>query len=141
VRAHVARRESAHVAERPGDGKSERVFTPELAARLVVDVDVAPPIVEVLEDLLDDNLPLEIDVPELRRREEITQDLHPALEVPRIERDLVERIVAPRLGVERAPQLLDRQVQRERRRVAGRPSEQHVFQKMRQPIRRLRLVT
>ncbi len=135
VRAHVARREATHVLERPGDRKPERVLAPDLLARLVVDVHVAPAVVEVFENLLDDDLALEIDVLELRRAEQIAEDLHPALKLPRVQRDLIERVVAPGLGVEGAAQLLDRQVQRERRRVARRPPEQHVLQKVRDPVR------
>ena len=131
VRPHVARGEPTHVLERPGDGKPQRVLAPDLLARLVVDVHVAPAVVEILEDLLDDDLALEIDVLELGRAEQIAQDLHPPLKLPRVQRDLVERVVASRLGVERAAQLFDGQVQRERRRVARRSPEQHVFQKVR----------
>jgi hypothetical protein len=74
---------------------------------------VAPAVVEIFENLLDDDLALEIDVLELRRAEQIAQDLHPPLKPPRVKRDLVERVVASRLGVEGAAQLFDRQVQRE----------------------------
>jgi len=77
VRADVARRETAHVLQRPGDRKPERVLAPDLLARLVVDVHVAPAIVEVFQNLLDDDLALEIDVLELRRAEQIAEDLHP----------------------------------------------------------------
>ena len=60
--AHVGHREPPHVAERPGDRIAERVLAPGQLARLIVDVHVAPAVVEVFEDLFDDDLALELDV-------------------------------------------------------------------------------
>ena len=95
------------------------MVAPRQPARLVVDVDVAPAIVEVLEDLLDDDLALEIDVAKRGRREQVAQDVEAARHLLRVQRDLVERVVAAGLGVQRAAQLLDRQVERERARDSG----------------------
>ncbi len=135
--AHVGHREPPHVAERPGDRIADAgLIAPGQLARLIVDVDVAPAVVEVLEDLFDDDLALELDVAKLRRAEEIAQDLHAALDVPRVERDLIERVVAPGLGVQRAAQLLDRAVERHRRRVERRAAKQHVLEEVRQAVGR-----
>ena len=135
VLPHVAHREAAHVGERPRDREAERVIAPELHARAVVDVDVPAAVVEVLEDFFEDDLPLELDVAQLGRPEKVAQDVHPAAQVPRVEPDLVERVVAAGLGVQRPAQLLDRQVQRVGRRVPLGPAEEHVLEEMREPVR------
>ena len=109
---------------------AERVVAPRQPPRLVVDVDVAAAIVEVFQDLLDDDLAFEVDVAERRRREQVAQDVQPARHLLRVQADLVERVVAPGLGVQRAAQLLDRQVQRERAGVAPRAAKQHVLEEM-----------
>ena len=67
-----------------------------------------PAIVEVLEDLLEDDLAFELDVAERGRREQIAEDLQAARHLPRVQRDLVERVVAAGLGVQRPAELLDR---------------------------------
>jgi hypothetical protein len=104
-------------------GKPSGCFPPRQAARLVVDVDVAPAIVEVLQDLLDDDLSFQIDVAKRGRRKQIAKNVEAARHLLRVQRDLVERIVAAGLRVQCSAQLFNREVERERAGIAARSAK------------------
>ena len=120
----------------PGDAIAERMIaaTPS-RARQVVDVDVAPVLVEIL-----------VASPRGRcaargrcRRNAGVAKISPKSSSRRlqrlgVQRDLVERVVAPGLGVERAAERLDGVVERVRRRAAAGAAEQHVLEEVRQAV-------
>ena len=76
-----------------------------------------------------------------RQAQRLAQDLEAARHLPRMQRDLVQRVIAAGLCVQRSAQLLYGEVQRERAGIAARSAEQHVFQEVRQPVRGRRLVS
>jgi hypothetical protein len=134
VPAHVGGREPLHVLARPGDLLPQAVRREHQRARAVVQVHVAPALIQILGELLQDDLALELDLRQARRAQQLAQDLHPARDRLRLERDLVERVVASGLGVQRAAQLLDGEIQLVRAGQSLGPAEQHVLEEMGQPV-------
>ena len=126
--------EALHVGERAGDGEAEGVIAPYGRARQIVDVHVAAVLVEILQDLLEDDLSFELDVREAGRGEQIAHDLESARQFGRVKGNLVERVVAAGLGVERSSHALDRVVELEGVGEARGASKQHVLDKMRQTV-------
>ena len=94
----------------------------------------------VLVHLLEDDAALDVDVGEATAAEDLAEQLEPAEQRLGVQRDLVERVVAAGLGVERAAERLDGVVERV---GVGQPlgaAKQHVLEEVRQPVVRRRFV-
>jgi hypothetical protein len=127
VAAHVVEREPLDVGARADDALAERVVLEHQAARDVVGVDLDALLVVVLVELLEDELALELDVGELRARQQLAEDVDRGVDQLGLEGELEQRVIAAGLGVQRRTEPLDGGVERERRRVALRAAEQHVL--------------
>ena len=73
VIAQVVLAQSAHRLARAGDLLPERMSFEERPLGKVVDVDVAALLVDLVEDLLEDHLPLELDLLEERPRQHVAE--------------------------------------------------------------------
>jgi len=96
------------------------------------DVHVLRGVIEVRADLLDDDIPLVLDLRlvEVRPGDELAQDLHRRRRVARRDPDVVDRRLAVRRCVERAAQALHGLREGSRRRIRPRSLERQVLHEM-----------
>ena len=110
---HIGARKAPDVSLGPGDGEAQGMTRPKGLARQIVGVDVTTPFVEIVENLLEHDGALQIEVRKARRQEEVAQNVERVPEVARVQRDLIERVVASRLPDEHPAAFLDGAVERE----------------------------
>ena len=113
-----------------GDREAERVVAVDERAREVVGVDLAPLVVEVLEDLLEDDAPLDVDVEERRLREHLAEEGARLVERLGREREREDAVVDLRRREERAAEPLEGEVHRVRARHAPRAPVDHVLEEV-----------
>jgi hypothetical protein len=103
-------------------------------ARQVGAVDLRAALVVVLVELLEDELALELEVGEARAGEQLAEELQSAIDQGRDQGDLEQRVIAAGLGVERAAQRLEGEVDVVRGRVPLGPAEQHVLDEVAESV-------
>ena len=131
---HIGARKTPDVLLGPGDREAQRMPRPESLARQIVGVDATTSFIEIVEDFLEHDGSFEIEVRESGRQEEVAQNAEGVPEIARVQRDLIEGVVASRLANEHSATLLDGAVERERVGVARAPAKQHVLHEVRQPV-------
>ena len=113
-----------------GDGEAERVVAVDERAREVVGVDLAPLVVEVLEDLLGDDAPLDVDVEEGRLRQHLAEERARRVERLGRQREREDAVVDLRRREERPAEALEREVDLVGARDARRSPVDHVLEEM-----------
>ena len=99
--------QSAHGLPRTGDLLPERVRLEEGPLREIVDVDVAPLLVDLVEDLLEDDFAFELDFLEERTRQHVAEHGEGELEPLRVDGRVVVAVVARGHAVQVPADVLD----------------------------------
>jgi hypothetical protein len=96
----------------------------------VVDVDVAPLLVHLVENLLEDDLALQLDFLEERTRQHVAQHGERQLEALRMDGRVVVAVIARRDAVQVATDVFHDRVERPAIWIAGAPAEEEVLEEM-----------
>ena len=107
VLLEILHRQGAHRLRRAGDLERERVVWPEGALGEVVEVDVLSVLVDLVEHLLEDDLPLQLHLLEKRVPDHVGEDAHAHGEAALVQRGEVEGVVAAGVAVQVPPDVLD----------------------------------
>jgi hypothetical protein len=130
VRAQVVLAQPRDRLPGPADLLPERVVAEERPLGEIVDVDVPPLLVDLVEDLLQDHLALELDLLEERPREHVAEHEEGHLQPLGMDRRVVVAVIAGGDAVQVAADVLDHRIEQPSVGIADASAEEEVLEEM-----------
>jgi hypothetical protein len=126
--------EALQVGPGPVDRLAQGVILKRVLVGDDVQIDLAAPIVEGIQDLFQDDRTFDVDVPKVGRRKHPAQEFGGLADELGVDRGLVARVVPGRVAVQEAAQVFHGRVEGRGVRVTFATPEEHVLQEVRQAI-------